>query len=214
MRKTLALALAVLAASCSSVPYADPASDAPEGRSVVRAAVVEASTYDEALVRWRSADDINAWIGAHFEYDMARALQLSETQRARSGRIAIHAPPAFFAAPKGVCVDLSRFAVDTLRAVDPGAKPSYLMIEFAPVSIQGQVLRRHWVAHFERAGQHYFFADSKRPGHLAGPYASTADYIRDYAAYRGREIVAFRELESTERRTRAMAAKPARDTHR
>ena len=191
---------------------ADPASDAPESRIAPTRPLVAADTYEHALTRWRDADDVNAWIGAHFEYDMGRALQLSETQRERGGRLPIHAPDAFFARPQGVCVDLSRFAVETLRRIDPAAKPTYLMLEFDPVAIQGQVLRRHWVARFERDGQLYFFADSKRPGHVAGPYADTAAYIRDYAAYRGRTIVAFRSMESTDKQRRAVALKQPRAT--
>jgi hypothetical protein len=210
MRLELTIALLLLNA-CAAGQQADPASDAPESRSAGAAAVIDAPSYGEALQRWRSVDDVNAWIGARFEYDMQRALRLSETQRERSGRLPIHAPQAFFAAPRGVCVDLSRFAVETLRSIEPTLKARYLMIEFDPVTIQGNTLRRHWVAHFERDGQHYFFADSKRPGHLAGPYADTAAFIHDYAAYRGREIVAFRDLESTARQMRTLAAKQRRE---
>jgi hypothetical protein len=205
-------ALVVLCgATAAAAQGADPASDAPETRVRPTAPLHDAANYSEAIARWRDADDVNAWIGAHFEYDMQRALRLSETQRERHGRLPIHAPDAFFAAPKGVCVDLSRFAVETLRHIDPAAKPSYLMIEFAPASIQGQVLRRHWVARFQRDGQFYFFADSKRPGHVAGPYADNAAYIKDYAAYRGREIVAFRDMQSTEKTTRTLAVKQQRE---
>jgi hypothetical protein len=202
--------VALCCAAAAAAQNADPASDAPEAHARPATPLPDAS-YDEALARWRDADDVNAWIGAHFEYDMQRALRLSETQRERQGRLPIHAPDAFFATPKGVCVDLSRFAVETLRRIDPASKPRYLMIEFAPASIQGQVLRRHWVARFERDGKVYFFADSKRPGHVAGPYADNAAYIKDYAAYRGREIVAFRDMQSTSKTTRTLAAKQQRE---
>ena len=37
----------------------------------------------------------------------------------------------FFAAPSGICEDLSRFAVETLRQIDPDAKARYVMIEFS-----------------------------------------------------------------------------------
>ena len=212
MRTLLAVAAVALLGACTALPErADPLSDAPDGRAPSAAAFVAPPSYDAALQTWRGADDVNAWIGARFQYDMRRALQLSETQRERGGRLPIHAPDAFFAQPHGVCVDLSRFAVDTLRRIDPASKPVYLMIEFDPVAIQGQVLRRHWVARFERDGQLYFFADSKRPGHIAGPYADTAAYIRDYAAYRGRTIVAFREMESTDKQRRTLALKQPRD---
>jgi hypothetical protein len=136
---------------------------------------------------------------------------LSETQRGSGARLSIHEPAEFFAAPSGVCVDLSRFAVETLRRLDPTLVARYLMIEFAPVTINGNTLRLHWLASFTRDGRHYFFADSRRPGHIAGPYASAQEFVEQYAAYRGREIVAFRELDSYQRRQRAVAAKQARD---
>jgi hypothetical protein len=89
-------------------------------------------------------------------------------------------------------------------------RAQYLMIEFDPVQIRGQMLRRHWVATFERDGQHWFFADSKRPGHIAGPYPSTQAYIADYAAYRGRAIVAWRELPSYQRSVKVRAQRSDR----
>lgn len=204
-----ALALTVALGGCAAAPErADPASDAPEAAAPPGAVFVQAPTYTQTLALWRDAADINAWIGARFEYDRARALALSETQRQQNARLPIHEPAAFFAAPRGVCVDLARFAVETLRVVDPGANVAYLMIEFDPVSIAGQTLRRHWVALYRQDGGHYVFADSKRPGHVAGPYASTREFIEAYAAYRGRTIVAFRELASFERQRRSAAARP------
>ena len=197
----------------ASEPRADPASDAPEPRVAAagRATVPAPASYTEALRSWRRPEDLNAWLGAHFEYDMPRALRLSETQRARSGTLPIHEPGAFFAAPRGVCVDVARFAVESLRAIDPQAKAGYLMIEFDPTTLSGQTLRRHWVATFERDGQLYVFADSKRPGHLAGPYPDAQAFAADYARYRGREIVAVRQLPSYERQRRSMATRQLRE---
>ena len=211
MRSWWALMLATVCCVCGATqPSADPASDAPETLRLPIAAFRDAPSYAQALRAWQSPEDVNAWIGARFEYDLSRALQLSETQRKRSGNVAIQEPQAFFAAPSGVCVDLSRFAVETLRQVDPEAAARYLMIEFAPLQLNGQTLRLHWLATFQRGGQFYFFADSKRPGVIAGPYASTRHFIDDYAAYRSRQIVAFRELESYQRQPRALAAKTLR----
>lgn len=211
LRIVLAAASLALIASCGSTSEAaDPASDAPEGRYPSTVPYLAASSYTEALRAWRTAEDVNAWMGAAFEYDMSRAMALSETQRSLNGAPAIARPGDFFATPRGVCIDLSRFAVETLRALDPQSQPNYLMIEFAPVSVAGNTLRRHWLATFRREGHRYFFADSKRPGHLAGPYATIQEFIREYEAYRGRRIVAFRELESYERRVRAMASRQPR----
>ena len=206
----VAAVLGVLANGVALAQRADPASDAPEQRVAVAAPPKEAHTYVASVAMWRSAEDVNDWIGARFEYDMQRAIRLSETQRNNAGPLPIPAPEAFFGAPRGVCVDLSRFAVETLRTVDPASKPAYVMIEFAPVFVAGNTLRRHWVATFERDGRHYFFADSKRPGHMAGPYGSVGEFVADYATYRGREVIAFRVVDTYERRTRTMAAKQSR----
>ncbi len=184
---------------------ADPSSDAPEHRQVMSVKANFPASYHGALLRWRTAEDVNAWIGANFHYDVSRAVMLSESQRAQTGRIQIHAPATFFVQPSGVCVDLARFAVETLREVDPTSNAGYLMIEFDPLVISGHTLRRHWVASYRRNGQVYFFADSKRPGHVAGPYGSVQQFIDAYGKYRGRRIVAFKELESFERQLRKQA---------
>jgi len=197
----------------TAVP-ADPASDAPEARFVFAAPVSTYASYEQALSAWRQPEDVNAWIGARFEYDMARAIALSESQRAAGPSPAIHAPADFHAQPRGVCVDLARFAVESLQQIAPGLRPRYLMVEFDPVRLQGQVLRRHWMAGFEREGAFWFFADSKRPGHLAGPYASVESFISEYAQYRGRTVVAHRLTDSHRRQmrsARAGARGPAED---
>jgi len=205
--------LALLLPACAPLAErADPASDAPEARVARAHPFPAAASYAEALARWRGAEDVNAWIGASFRYDRPRAMQLSETQRQRGARMPIHAPDRFFAEPNGVCVDLARFAVETLRAIDPASRPRYLMIEFDPVTLAGNTLRRHWVAAYERDGALFVFADSKRPGHLAGPYASVEEFVAGYARYRGRQVVAHRELDTFERRMRTLAPRKPRDS--
>lgn len=210
MRAMLALLhVAALAACATSAGDPSPDSDAPDaGTSAVR--FQDASSLEAALEVWRSPEDINAWIGARFQYDVDRSMRLSETQRTQGARLPIHAPTDFFHHPEGVCVDLARFGVEALRRLDPGLKPRYVMIEFDPATIRGNVLRRHWVTAFERDGQLYFFADSKRPGHIAGPYASIREYLAEYAAYRGREIVSARERDSYQRQGRKPATRQAR----
>jgi hypothetical protein len=214
LRFASAVVAAAILAGCGSLSStADPASDAPEVQVSDRTRFTQAPSYRESLDLWRSAEDVNAWIGVRFEYDGSRAMQLSETQRQKNGRMPILDPEEFFAAPRGVCVDLARFAVETLRVVEPAARPVYVMIEFDPVSIAGNTLRRHWLVVFERDGRRYFVADSKRPGHMAGPYASTQEFVAEYARYRGRQVVSFRELESYERKPRTMAARQPRVDH-
>lgn len=206
------LALALLAnvplaalAGAPDAPVPHAAAGVPQA-GATRAGRGPAS-YRDALAAWRSAEDVHAWIAASFRYDAARARQLSESWRQREPGLPIHAPEAFFADPQGVCVDLARFAVETLRAIDPASKPAYLMIEFDAVTFEGETLRRHWIATFERDGQRHFFADSRRPAHIAGPYPSTEAFVAEYAAFRGRRVVAYRLADDHARRTRAIAAR-------
>lgn len=204
----LAWAALLLVAGCAAGPR--DFSDAPEAR--FRAGDYPAAfSHAEALARWRRAEDLNAFIGERFEYDRPRAMRLSETQRAQGPRVPVLAPAAFFTEPRGVCVDLTRFAVETLDAIEPGTAARYIMIEFEPVTVDGNTLRLHWLASFRRDGRHYFFADSKRPGHMAGPYDTVEAFIADYQAYRARRIVAFRELDSYERKVRQRASRQERE---
>jgi hypothetical protein len=202
----LVLTVLLFLASCvDRLHVADPSSDAPESARTPFLPFKAASSYEDALQAWETPEDINAWIAANFEYDMQRALRLSETQKAKDERISIYTPAEFFHTKTGVCADLSRFGVETLKRIDPRSEPKYLMIEFDPVQIEGQTLRLHWLVSFKRGGKLFFFADSKRPGHMAGPYNDVQAFIDDYAHYRGRRVVAFKELESYQRKRRTEA---------
>jgi len=181
------LAVAAVAASLlaggAARAQSDPAADAPDPGARPAYAGPPVETYPQALQSWRRPEELNDWIGARFEYDSARALQLSESERVAGRAPPIAEPAAFFARPVGICVDLSRFAVESLRAIAPEAEPRYLMIEFDPLLRSGQVLRRHWIASFRRGGEYYFIAD--------------------YAELRQRPVVAWRETDSFRRQVRA-----------
>ena len=208
MIKTLVLVTLLFLVSDTQILHSEEFSfDAPNHAHDSNVPFKTADTYEQALHIWKSPEDINAWIAANFSYDMARAIRLSETQRAKNEQFLIYPPFEFFKTRAGVCVDLSRFAVETLRRIDPKSNPNYLMIEFDPIQIAGNTLRFHWLASFKRDGKTYFFADSKRPGHIAGPYNDAQEFINEYAQYRGRKILAFRELGSYQKQRRIPAQK-------
>jgi len=170
--------------------------DEPEtvaGKTISKQAVF---SYTQALDIWKTADDINAWVGNHFKYDRARAFLLSSGKKNKKNRSFIYRPAEFFTSKAGVCIDLARFGVETLKKIDMDSDPKYLMIEFDPVQINGNTFRLHWLVSFKKAGKNYFFCDSKRPGFIAGPYKSTQDFIIEYEQYRARKIITHKELES------------------
>jgi hypothetical protein len=198
------MAVAALLLACGAArAQLDPVADAPDPGARPADSGPAFASYAEALQAWRRPEDVNVWIGARFEYDNARALQLSETQRAGGKAPPIAEAAEFFERPVGICVDLSRFAVETLRVIAPEVEPHYLMIEFEPLLRSGQVLRRHWIAAFRRGDEHYFFADSRYPGRIYGPYRSVQDFVAEYARLRQRPVVAYREVDSFRRQLRA-----------
>lgn len=197
MNKAFGFFFLLLLSGCPGVVHAaDRFADEPEYRGEATLPWKTAATYRDALQTWKTAEDIHAWIATHFSYDRSRAVQLSETQRKKNGGLEIYDPAALFESKTGACVDLARFGFETLRSIDPHSDPKYLVIEFDPVQIQGNTYRLHWLVSFRRYGQSYFFADSQRPGYIAGPYRDTQAFIKEYEEYRSRRIVAFRELES------------------
>ena len=185
---------------------AEPSLNEPE-YSLDSIVLNSVGSYEQALQVWKTPEDINRWIAANFSYDMGRALRFSETQKAKNERLSVYDPPKFFDTKIGMCVDLSRFAVETLKRIDPRSDPKYLMIEFDPMQIRGNMLRLHWLVSFKRGGNTYFFADSNRPGHIAGPYNDAQKFINEYEKYRDRQIVAFRELKSYQKQRRTPALK-------
>ena len=166
-----------------------------------------ADSYNQALGIWKTAEDINKWVAIRFIYDTARAIKLSSNQRRKNNGISIYNPSEFFEIKAGVCVDLARFGVETLRIIDPNSDPKYLMIEFDPMQINRNAFRLHWLVSFKRDGVQYFFCDSKRPGYIAGPYKSTQIFISEYEQYRNRKIVAHRELESYKKQRKTQSPK-------
>lgn len=180
--------------------------DAPAARTHVAAPLSDApKSYAEALGTWKGPQDIARFADAAFVYDRARALALAEPSDSRAVRPTIHPPETMFTKTGGVCIDLARFGVETLNRIDASYAARYLMLELEPITIEGRTLRRHWIATFRREGKLWFFADSRRPGHIAGPYDAIDAFIADYSRYRARPIVSWRETDTYQRRNRVLA---------
>jgi hypothetical protein len=181
--------------------------DEPEFERNLSIPIQGVDSYSRALDLWKTAEDINGWIAGSFIYDKPRALKLSSNQRTKNRGIPVYNPSVFFESKTGVCVDLARFGVETLKIIDPNSDPKYLMIEFDPIQINSNTFRLHWLVSFKRDGMTYVFCDSKRPGYIAGPYKSTQEFIREYEQYRGRKILAYRELESYQKQRKSQSTK-------
>ncbi len=176
MAGTLILSALLFFTRCTgSSQIADPFSDAPETAGTLSVPFKAADSYEGALQVWETPEDINAWVAAHFTYDMQRALRLAETQKAKNERISIYTPAEFFDAKTGVCVDLSRFGVETLKRIDPQSEPKYLMIEFDPVQIGGNIAL---AGEFQTWRQGVLFCRLQTPGAYGRPLQQCAGVYR------------------------------------
>lgn len=169
-------------------------SDAPANAD--QQGVLPTRSYQEALVSWDHVDSVNHWIGKHFGYDMSRALKLGEGSDQRS-QTPILTPEEFYENPNGVCLDLSRFAVETLRQISQDYDANYLMIEFEPLEIKGAVLRKHWITVYKDANDLFnFTADSKFPGRKYEGYKDVDLFIKEYELLRERKITNYKVVPS------------------
>lgn len=155
--------------------------------------------YDESIHQWKSMTDINNWIKDNFQYDLERAKQLAGNSPSRNST-AIYTPAELFNKGKGVCIDLARFAVETLHKIDTTKQVNYLLIEFEPLTISGRIITKHWLAVYKDTSGYYIFADSKRPGHAEGPVALMEDFISNYQAFRNRKIISWNIIPTYQKR--------------
>lgn len=195
------IVLAIVPCCSFSTGAANTLSDEPEALEQTHN-VRGYQSYASAIKEWESINEVADWMGHNFSYDFNRALDLSETNRGNRPTVAIYSPADLYYIKHGVCIDLARFGVETARGMFPESNPKYVMIEFVPLLINGKTIRRHWIASFQKNGKYFFFADSKRPGYISGPFDSAEDFMKQYEIYRGRKIVSFIELESFKKKKR------------
>jgi hypothetical protein len=207
LKKAFLYSLILLTGFAGNFMASEDFTNEREHRNALTASSEALESYEKTLQTWKTPENINTWIASNFSYYMNRSFRLSETQVTQKGPPTIHTPSEFFSIKSGTCVDLSRFAVETMKIISPQYDAKYIMIEFEPITINGDTLRRHWLVSFKHEGRKYFFADSNRPGHIAGPFNEPEGFIREYERYRGRRIVAFREMESYQKDKRIRTLK-------
>jgi hypothetical protein len=165
--------------------------------------------YTTVVQQWKTVYDVNTWIKENFRYDFTRAKQLAENSAERE-KTGIFSPAELYRVKKGVCIDLCRFAVETINIIDTAKHVQYLMIEFEPVLIDSSIIKKHWLAVYHDSSGYYLLADSKRPGYIAGPYIQVADFIAEYQSFRERKIVSWKVLMSYQKKQKQKAVKQDR----
>jgi hypothetical protein len=159
-------------------------------------------SYKETIRKWKTVNDVNTWIVQNFSYDINRAIKLADNSEARE-RISIYTPVETYNSRKGTCVDLSRFAFETIQMLDSSIEVKYLMIEFAPLIINSSILKRHWMIVYREKNLFYTMADTKQPGLIGGPYNDIAEFIVEYQKISKREIIRYKLLDKYKKRLKS-----------
>ena len=170
-------------------------SDASSDTILNQSGTNDSISYETVLTQWKTVANVNNWIKENFRYSFERAKQLAENSTTRE-QLHIYSPAELYQTKKGVCIDLARFAVETINMLDTSKHIQYLMIEFEPIIIDSSIIKKHWMAVYRDSSGYYFLADSKRPGFITAPYKTVDDFIADYQTYRGRKIISWKILMS------------------
>ncbi len=184
-------------------------SDASNDSTLHHSESPDSISYETALKQWKTITDVNNWIRENFRYSMERAKQLAENSLIRE-KTSIYTPIELYQSKKGVCIDLSRFAIETINIIDTSKHVQYLMIEFEPIIIDSSIIKKHWIAVYQDSLGYFLIADSKRPGHIAGPYKNVDDFIAEYQTFRGRKIISWKVLLSYEKKKSKKTISPKR----
>jgi hypothetical protein len=206
-KRIIILSLHLLSAVCFTKLHAQvlseqlkKLSDAPNDLLVHQSNASEGiSSYEASVKQWTTITDVNNWMKQNFHYEINRAKHLAENSSTRE-KTGIYSPAELYQIKKGVCIDLSRFAVETINIIDTSKHVQYLLIEFEPIMIDSSIIKKHWTAIYQDVLGYYIIADSKRPGHVAGPYQNVDDFISEYQTFRNRKILSWKILPSYEKR--------------
>ena len=170
-------------------------SDASNDTTFYQSGTDDSISYETILTQWKTVANVNNWIKENFRYSFDRAKQLADNSPTRE-QLHIYSPAKLYQTKKGVCIDLARFAVETINILDTSKHIQYLMIEFEPIIIDSSIIKKHWMAVYRDSSGYYFLADSKRPGFITGPYRTVADFVADYQTYRDRKIISWKVMMS------------------
>lgn len=138
--------------------------------------VPQTETYEGAVAKWATYQDVARWLQDHFKFDNERLNDILQRTRQNgpSGLLARSARGTF-QLQSGYCTDAAAFAIQSLNRVNPDYKARYIFIK----NRFGQP--HHWVAGFIDNGKimvmDYGAASEWRGmAGVHGPYESLDEY--------------------------------------
>jgi hypothetical protein len=139
-----------------------------------------AESYEEAVTKWKSHEDVAKWLNSNFNFDKSRQKKISRRlkKHGADGLFARNPATLYEKDHRGYCVDSANFAIKSLNKIDPSYNARWVFIwnKKGPPN--------HWVAAFDYNGKMYIMDygtgekwEAMQGVH--GPY----DSLEEYEAY-------------------------------
>lgn len=165
--------------------------------------------YNEALNKWKGAEDIVNWLSLNITYDVERSVyikkladkikllvvQNEETNKYNNEFFSYRAQD-FLAYKKGVCLDVARFGVSSLNKIDPNLNARFLKIKHVGIKKDGIIRVSHVMAIYKKQDEFFIFADSKKMDRHSGPYKDIHTFITIYEKFLGQKIKSYKVIDT------------------
>lgn len=136
-----------------------------------------AGSYEDAISRWKSHNDIASWLSNNFTFEKSRQKQIAKRlkQQGPSGLLVRKPATLYEDNHRGYCADSANFAITSLNRIDPAYNARWVFIWNDAGS------PNHWVAAFDYEGKLYIMDYGagnkwKAMQGVHGPYSSLDEY--------------------------------------
>jgi hypothetical protein len=143
---------------------------------------VSADTYEDAVSKWKSHEDVAKWLNNNFSFEKSRQQQIAKRLKKQgpSGLLIRNPATLYEENHSGYCADSANFALTSLNKIDPSYNARWVFIW----NDYGRP--NHWVTAFDYEGKLYImdYGTGKKWEKMQGvhgPYESLDEY-RDYLA--------------------------------
>ncbi|WP_236860630.1 transglutaminase-like domain-containing protein [Candidatus Reidiella endopervernicosa] len=135
-----------------------------------------ASSYEEAVSRWSSYEDVGKWLNSNFSFDRSRLGSVQKRIRTQGPKgLLARNPSATYDDKAGYCVDSANLALDALNRIDPSYKARWIFVRNGTGKIH------HWATGFTVEGKLHVMDFGAGPHWsemkgIHGPYESLDEY--------------------------------------
>lgn len=160
------------AISAGCIPFIDEDCP-PQSRENSKTAL----SYEDAVSKWKSYEDVASWLKKNFSYEISRQIQIRKLLKKKGpSGILVRNPVSFYEENhRGYCADSANFSIKSLNRIDPSYNARWVFIR------NSRGFPNHWVTAFDHDGK-LFIMDYgtgwkwREMQGVHGPYDSLDEY--------------------------------------